>query len=103
MSGCDMGMLAGQRCSADRRPSLFRGVKDRWKAFLYSMGQMSAGLISSPVSTWWCLVHGSVSVGFLSDELVPSHCRIPCLSGIALCRPVGLLGSSPQCLRLAFV
>jgi hypothetical protein len=35
------------------------------------------------------------------DELVPSHCRIPCLSGAAYCRPVGFLAGTPQVLRWA--
>ncbi len=43
----------------------------------------SAGLVLSPVSARWCLLRGSVSLSFLSDVLVPCHCRIPCLSGVA--------------------
>jgi hypothetical protein len=43
----------------------------------------SAGLLLSPVAAPSCVLRGSVSVGFLSDELVPSHCRISCLAGVA--------------------
>jgi hypothetical protein len=63
----------------------------------------SAGLLLSPVAARWCVLRSSVSVGFLSEKLVPSQCRIPCLPGVAYCRPVGLPACSPQCLRLAFV
>jgi hypothetical protein len=65
---------------------------------------------SAPLLACFCLrwPHGVcvtrfLSVGFLFDEMVPSHCRIPCLSGAAYCRPVGFLAGAPQFLRWAFV
>ncbi len=69
----------------------------------------SATLALSPVPAQWCVVPGSVSVSFLSDALVPSHCCIPCLSGGCLvlgCGSPGLFSSvsaSGVCIVLCHV
>jgi hypothetical protein len=36
--GVYMGVFANNPCSAAHRPSLFRGVHERWKTFLFFMG-----------------------------------------------------------------
>jgi hypothetical protein len=82
-------------CFAAHRPSLFRRVRDRWKTFPFFMGPHVCWPASVSLGAQWCVFRGSV--GFLFGELVPSHCRIPCLSGAAYCRPVVFLtGTSPQ-------
>jgi hypothetical protein len=101
VSGCVHGCV----CQSSHRPSLFRGVRKRWKTFSFFMGPHVWWPASVSASRTVVCLTRFLSVGFLFDELVPSHCRIPCQSGAAYCRPtaVGFLACSPQSLRWAFV
>jgi len=94
-----MCVFAHHHCFAAHRPSLVRGGRPSPSSWV----RTSAGLVLSPLGTRWCVFRGSLSVGFLFDELAPSHCRIPSLSGAAYCRPVGFLAGPPQVPRWAFV
>ena len=96
--GVAMCVFAHPHCFAAHRPSLVRGGRPSPSSWV----RTSAGLVLSPLGQRWCVFRGSLSVGFLFDELAPSHCRIPSLSGAAYCRPVGFL-AGPQVLRWAFV
>ncbi len=100
--GVAMCVFANHPCFAAHRPSLFRHVRDRWKTFPFFMGPHVCWLASVSAMRTVVCVPRFLSVGFLFGELVPSHCRIPCLSGAAYWRPVGFLASTPQALRWAF-
>ncbi len=100
--GVAMCVFANHPCFAAHRPCLFRGVRERWKTFPFFMGPHVCWLACASARRMVVCVPRFLSVGFLFDELVPSHCRSPCLSGAAYCRSVGFL-AGPQVLRWAFV
>ncbi len=60
------GRLCFAACANGGRPSPSSWVRT------------SAGLLLSPLGARWCVFRGSFLSVFFSDELVPSHCRIPC-------------------------
>jgi hypothetical protein len=90
-------------CSAARRPSLFCGVPDRWKTFLYFMGQhMFASLLlslSHSLSVRGCLLSpcGSPSLfSSVSASGVRLVLRRVCRT--LYCLPYILPGASPRAL-----
>jgi hypothetical protein len=103
VSGCVHGCVC-QSYMFCYPPAVFVSrMHERWRAFPFFMGPHLCWPASVSGSRMVVCAMRSLSVGFHFDELVPSHCRIPCLSGAAYCRPVGPLACSPQCLRRAFV
>jgi hypothetical protein len=68
----------------------------RWKTFPFSMCPLVCWPASVSARHTVVCVPRLLSVGFLFDDLVPSHCRIPSVSGAAYCRPVGFLAGTPQ-------
>jgi hypothetical protein len=98
-----MFVFVNHPCFAAHLLSLFRRVRDRWKSFPSFMGPHVCWPTSASVRRTVVCVPRFFSVEFLLDELVPSHCRTPCLSGVAYCRLVGFLTGTPQVLRWAFV
>jgi hypothetical protein len=103
VSGCGHVCVCQSSCFAAHRPSLFRRMYERWKTFPFLMGPHVCWPASVSARRMVVCVPRFLFVGFLFDELVPCHCRIPCLSGAAYCRPVGFLAGTPQVLRWAFV
>jgi hypothetical protein len=64
----------------------------RWKTFPFFMGPHVCWPASVSARHTVVSVPRFLSVGFLFDELVHSHCRIPSLSGAADCHPHDKLG-----------
>jgi hypothetical protein len=65
------------------RPPDFVVYRNGGRPFFTSWVSTSAGLLLSLVAARRCVLRGSVSAGVLSVKPFPSHCRIPCLSGVA--------------------
>ncbi len=71
----------------------------RWRTSPFFMGPHVCWPASVSAGHTVVCVPRFLSVGLLFDVLIPSHCRIPSLSGAAYCGPVGFLAGTPQVLR----
>jgi hypothetical protein len=86
---------------AAHQPSLFRGVRERWKTFPFFMGLHVCW--PAPVSasrTVVCVLHGSFPSGFFSTRLLLISVAFPVCPGLPTVarRPAGFLAFSPQCM-----
>jgi hypothetical protein len=106
--GVYMGVVAGNPLFCCP-PAVFVSRRTITVEDLYIMGQHVCwpASVSSPVAARWCVLCGSISVGFFPTSwpaMVPSNVSFLSVRDFLLL-PSGSpgLACSPQCLRLAFV